>query len=160
MTVLVAGLLILHIAAIVKLDGIALALVAVALLPWVGPVVEELGVPGFVQLKLRRVESDVNTLQFIVASMMPRWELEILERLNAPEPFVLDTNQLDETWRRDLRDLWGRGFIRQKQPGVYFPRGQGNQDLKSFYDVDSLGHEYLDLRKRFLAPMSTKAPSA
>lgn len=148
-TALATVLLIVHISTTFKLDGVALALLAISLLPWVGAFVEELGVPGFVQLKLRRVETEVETLRLIVASILPWWELEILEKLEASEPYIVDTNDLRDDFWKDLGDLWGRGFIHPKQQQHHqLPKGQGKQDMKQFYELKTLGHQYLDLRKR------------
>ncbi len=109
-----------------------------------------------IEAKQFEVGSDIETIKFLIASMLPSWELDILSKIASSEEFTVETNSLDGTFRRDLGDLWGRGFIKQKRLGDFLPN-QGMRNVKDYYEIDKLGRHYLSLREKYLGPVKPMA---
>jgi hypothetical protein len=152
-TALATVLLIVHISTTFKLDGVALALLAISLLPWVGAFVEELGVPGFVQLKLRRVETEIDMLNFLVSYMLTVPEKEHLQKIEAREAFEVDstTGIFFEEFRDEIRHLLNLGFInfhKDKQGRDLFRAVEPNSNLRrvdEYCEIERPGKVYLRL---------------
>ena len=69
-------------------------------------------------------------------------QLEVLYKIDGNERYMHDTSMSNQSdFRRDLGDLWGRGFIRQKQ---------GEKNVKDWYEVSDLGRKFIEIREKIL----------
>lgn len=93
-------------------------------------------------------QRQIAEFRFFVASMLPKWELRLLYEIYRPGPRIHDTSSSNqEDFRRDLGDLFGRGFIKQTR-GEYLPWHQGNLNVKDYYAIDTNGLTLIGLRER------------
>jgi hypothetical protein len=60
-----------------KVDGISLGLLAVALIPWLGSVLESIELPGWVRIQYRQLQADVNEAKGAAASAEQKAEVAI-----------------------------------------------------------------------------------
>ena len=81
--------------------------------------------------------------------MLPRWELGMLYRIQDAQPYMHDTSANNQDYfRRDLGNLYGRGFTKQKL-GQYLPWGEGVKNVKDWYEVTDLGYRFIKIREEF-----------
>ncbi len=141
-----------------RLDEIGLILVMIGLSPWAIPFlrqhVKSAELPGiakieFLENEVKQQKKELETMKLFTSLTLPQWELKVFYKIYGNEPYMHDTSSPNQSeFRRDLGDLWGRGLIRQKR-NEYLPWGQGQKNVKDWYEVSDLGHKLIEIRKEF-----------
>jgi len=93
-------------------------------------------------------EKQKQLIKLLVATIAPRWEIEMLYRIAGDAPYIHNTSEPSDRqhdFRHHLGQLWGRGFVRQSH-NEFLPWNQGDKNVKDWYQVSELGQQLIDLR--------------
>lgn len=143
--------------AVVKLDAIGLGLVALAVLPWLSPIVESAKLPGGWEVKFREVEREQERqrtdlallLQFLVENFVSEHELVHLTKLASKDPFPFTRS---DAFEAELRRLLGLGLLRRKpEKGIRSLFNVGD-DVRNHLEITPRGEQYLKYRGSVLQP--------
>ena len=146
------GLLAAHLALpSIRLDAAALALLAIAVLPWISSLIESAEFPGGWKVKFREVEEEQNrqrgeidTLKFLIKHFLTDDELVHLDKLAAGAPFPFRPSQFFEAELRHLRSLRLIESLPNRGIRSLFA---AKDDVKMHFRITERGREYLTLRK-------------
>jgi hypothetical protein len=99
--------------------------------------------------RLRKAKTQIDTLNFLVAHLLTRPEKDHLRRINAPEPFMVDTRDNFARFRDEISHLLNLGFITyhvDKSGLDMFRDGEPYERcVDSHCETTKLGRTYLDL---------------
>jgi hypothetical protein len=125
------------------------------------PLIRSLGPPRMrivgqmqaVEAQQQRQQGSIDALAFVVAHLLPQFQLEHLEKLQAGQKFDYG---MHPGFERELRHLWELGFIRKRRDfkiAEMPPIG----NLHEFFEISEQGKTYLQLRQQSVArhPAST-----
>lgn len=143
--------------AVVKLDAIGLGLVALAVLPWLSPIVESAKLPGGWEVKFREVEREQERqridldgiLNFLVENFVSEDELVQLEKLASKEPFPFHRSP---SFEAELRRLLGLGFLKRKPGKGIRSLFRAGDDVRNHLEITPRGEQYLKYRGSMLQP--------
>jgi hypothetical protein len=140
------------------LDPIALALVIVALLPWIAAYLTSAKLPGGIEFAFREVqrrqtlnEQAIRQLRFIVNGFATRREYELLH--NIRDNLEYDIGQIDirdDSLETDLRRLLAFGLIERivesRGVGAFTQRENEKRRIGEYFRLTPQGEEYLKMR--------------
>ena len=117
-----------------RLDAVSLGLTVVGLSPWIARVLESAKFSG-VEFKFRqeldKQRSEIDTLRFLVASLVSMYEMEHLKKLESKAEFTIDKGNYPEDFQREIRHLRDLGLI-EHYPGkgvrVMYSRGRSTSE--------------------------------
>lgn len=142
--------LLLHVRSAFKLDAVALAIVALGILPWLSSVIESAKLPGGWEVKFRQVETEqarqreeIATLRFLVENFITGYELIHLNKLASDEPFAFHKS---DTFAAELRHLLALGFIDRKPGKGMRSLFAAADDVKNHLAITERGRDYLKYR--------------
>ena len=136
-----------------RIDEITLALLIMAMVPWLAAFLHDLELPGGWKVKFREIKEeheqtrqDVDRLKFVISHFVTDDELKHLQTLADGRPFPF---RRDETWAffsAELRRLRALGLIAgHPNRGVRSLEAQGG-DVNDHFQITARGQEYLHLR--------------
>ena len=146
-------------------DNIGIALMIIAVLPWLSTAVSEAEFPGGWKLKFREVAheqrrqaEEIEWIKFLLRSFLSQYELDHLRKLGSPEPFLFDFNSgTKKFFEKELRRLLDldlikrapnkgvRGLIYERE-GIRKINNQEMKDVKDFLQITETGRDYLRMR--------------
>jgi hypothetical protein len=142
-----------------KIDTIALGLLAAALLPWLPVFVESVKLPGGAEVKLRKIEEqqvqtqiEVEQLRFLVSHLLTDEEFRILTTLEKGESWEVpeDEHRSSSPIIGSLRRLVGSNFIERTFPSSFskFHRKEGPADIAQHFRITEIGKKYVTMRRQ------------
>ena len=149
--------LVLHLAGVVTFDTPALILCLMALVPWLSLFLENATLPGGWRLEFRRLQAEqkdqesrigeqraeLDTLKFLLESVLTRWERTHLVRLAGDGAFSYKWQGNFET---ELIRLLALDFI-ERQPGKGIRSAQADRrpdnELRAHFRITERGNVYL-----------------
>ena len=140
------------------LDTVALGLIGVGLLPWIARLLESFKFGGlelkFVKQQVAEQRREVDLLNFIIANIISKFELEHLRKLMEKTAFVIDTRRYPEDFQREVTHLRDLGFI-DNHPGksvraMYEDAGT-EKSVHDYFYVTEAGKAYLGFRSEMEA---------
>lgn len=142
------------------LDAVSLGLAIVGLSPWIARVLESAKFGG-IEFKFRqeldKQRSDIDTLRFLVASLVSKYEMEHLKKLESKAEFTIDKENFPEDFQREIRHLRDLGLI-EHYPGkgvrVMYNEPGRHKNVHDFFYLTDAGKQYLKLRSE----MGTRDP--
>ncbi|HEY6727042.1 MAG TPA: hypothetical protein VI197_23575 [Polyangiaceae bacterium] len=145
--------------AVVKLDAIGLGLVALAVLPWLSPIVESAKLPGGWEVKFRQVEreqerqrTDLDRLvKFLVENFVSEYELIHLKKLASKDPFPFNRS---DAFAAELRRLLSLGLLRRKPDKGIRSLFRTGDDVRNHLEITPRGEQYLNDLATLLHPKS------
>ena len=157
-SVVAAILIVLQLYWQVPIDGVTLGLLAIALLPWIFHLIENMEVLGIFRLQTRiqsveerqhQQDAQIRVLRFLVTSLLREWEKNHLNQLDSNEAFLAKETGF---FRQEMKDLWDRGLIGARHGESSLdemleqapPDGDREVDVKRYFYITDKGKEYLE----------------
>ena len=136
----------------VRITGTVAVLIALAIIPWLSPLLQSAELPGGWKLEFRRVEveqlrqrKDIEALRFLVSGFVTGDELTHLRKLAAQAPFPFVRGPETSFFLDELRRLRSLGLIANLEgKGVRQLDAHGG-DVNAYFVVTDRGREYLKL---------------
>ena len=156
------GLVVLHSSSVVKLDTIALGLLAFGALPWIASFLRSAELPGGVKVQFQEIRAEqarqareLDAIKFLVANFLTASEQDHLQRIAAaPAPFMVKADYTSAFFAAELRKLRALGFIKQLgDDGVRaLLRDDGKaRNVCDYFGVTERGREFLQLQTQVAA---------
>ena len=156
------GLVALHSTSILKLDAIALGLLAFAALPWIASFLRSAELPGGVKVQFQEIRAEqarqareLDAIKFLVANFLTASEQAHLQKIAAaPAPFMVKADYTSSFFAAELRKLRALGFIKQLgDDGVRaLLRDDGQErNVCAYFGVTERGREFLQLQAQVAA---------
>jgi hypothetical protein len=150
-----------------RVDVVAVALLVVALLPWLSAIVERADMPGGGSIVLRQVQAvkaaqrdqqdQIDNLAFLFEHLVSRDELDHLSRLRDGTPFGYGRDETRPFLELELRRLTNVGLIgREPARGIRTMGDQG--DVRDHFHITQAGRRYLDILTSFSQPVPVTEP--
>jgi hypothetical protein len=148
---------VLHSAKILSFDTQGLILFGIAFLPWLTGILSKAELPGGwklefieqIQEEQARQKYEIDQLKFLIEGFVTENELNILNKLNSSEPYLVKVDKTSHFFSNELDRLRRLGLISN-------PKGRGRRSLlqndgqerevKEHFYITDKGKEYLNFR--------------
>jgi hypothetical protein len=132
-------------------DPLTIGLVVLAFLPWLSPIIKSIEISGLgkIELKVDEVKEQVESLRFLVAGFVSKFEFVHLQNLAADGPFnyVKGPNR-DDRFIAEIIRLTEFGLVRKLKEDIFLNDIPLSGDLKSYVVLTDQGKKYLELRRK------------
>jgi hypothetical protein len=146
------------------LDAVSLGLISVGLSPWIARVLESFKLGGvefkFVKQALEKQSDEINSIKFIISSLVAKYELEHLKKLASGNEFIIHKDRFPEHFQREIRHLRDLGLVDNypgKGVGVMYNDSNPHKNLREHFHITERGKTYLKLRAE-VDDKNTKSP--
>lgn len=154
-SIIVFIFVLIHTFSSIKLDSISLALLGIAILPWVATILRRAELPGgwkfeFQEIKAEqdRQAKEVNAIKFLISNFLTKHEQDHLRKLFKKETFPVKADESSPSFAVELRKLRALGFIRQiGDEGIrtLLKKDGKERNVGSFFEITETGREYIQL---------------
>jgi hypothetical protein len=142
-------------------------LLALAILPWLSPLLQSAELPGGWKLEFRRVETeqirqraDIDALRFLVSGFVTEDELVHLRKIAIRAPFAFVRGPETTFFLDELRRLRALGLVaNHRGKGIRRLEADGG-DVNTYFFITNRGREYLKLRDQIDLASGSSAPTA
>ena len=135
------------------LDAVALGLTVMGLSPWIAAIIKSLRFGGVevtfqeVQRQVKEQGLELRHTRFLLAQLIPEWEVRHLMKFDAREPFVMD----DPAIQGQLQHLFYMGFIRSRahpeQRTGFLDKVPLDADVHEYCEITTTGRKYLKISR-------------
>jgi hypothetical protein len=150
-------LAILHATKIVNFDTQGLILLVIAFLPWLPGFLSKAELPGGwklefiqqIQEEQVRQKYEIEQLKFLIEGFVTESELNILKRLNSPEPYLVKVDKTSHFFSNELDRLRRLGLIANldnKGRATLLKDDGQSREVKEHFYITEKGKSYLKFR--------------
>jgi hypothetical protein len=136
-----------------------LGLLGLAILPWLGSLLDVAELPGGWKLEFRKVEAeqhrqraDIEALKFLVSGFVTGVEFAHLQKLAVKQPFPFTGGPETEFFLNELRRLRSLGLISNHEGKGIRALRSGGGDINAYFFITPRGQEYLRIRSYIEQP--------
>lgn len=137
-----------------RVDITAVALLLLALIPWMSTILTSVDTAagGFVLREIRRTQDsqqdEIGRMKFVFEHLIPAEELRHLQHLADETPLPYDRSYTRLHLDAELRRLAGVGLIARK-PGKSFSGMGDTGDVRDHFTITDTGRTYLQILQTF-----------
>jgi hypothetical protein len=150
-------LAILHASKIINFDTQGLFLLVIAFLPWLAGFLSKAELPGGwklefiqqIQEEQIRQKYEIEQLKFLIEGFVTDSELNILKRLNLPEPYLVKVDKTSHFFSSELDRLRRLGVIANfdnKGRATLLQNDGDSREVKEHFYITEKGKSYLKFR--------------
>jgi hypothetical protein len=154
-----------HLSGRAKLDTTALALIGMAILPWLTSILTRAELPGGLKFEFQQVKAEqwrqaqeIDAIKFLLAHFVTEHECRHLEGLAQDNPYFAKFGPTTNYFEMEMRRLKALGFItglrgrglRSLFRAIREANG-GEVNVREHFEVAPRGKDYLQLRHEMLA---------
>jgi hypothetical protein len=150
-------LAILHATKLVNFDTQGLILLVIAFLPWLPGFLSKAELPGGwklefiqqIQEEQVRQKYEIEQLKFLIEGFVTESELNILKRLNSPEPYLVKVDKTSHFFSNELDRLRRLGLIANldnKGRATLLKDDGQSREVKEHFYITEKGKSYLKFR--------------
>jgi len=148
------------------LDGVNVALLVIAVLPWISALLENIGIPTGWKTEFRKLQEEqreqkveLERLRLLTACHVTENEWAYLKQLASGESFAVDYDAVPSFFKTELHRLIGSGLI-ETLPGkgidtLLAEGGAAQKHLR----VTEQGRDYVKLRERLESAVMIQKPA-
>jgi hypothetical protein len=143
----------------VEITPTVLGLLGLAILPWLGSLLDVAELPGGWKLEFRKVEAeqhrqraDIEALKFLVSGFVTGAEFAHLQKLANKEPFPFIRGPETSFFLNELRRLRTLGLINNYEGKGIRALEKDGGDINAYFFITPRGQEYLRIRKQVEQP--------
>jgi hypothetical protein len=145
-----------------RVDLTTVAILILALLPWLSSIVERAELPGGGSLTLRRLEvrqrhqqDQIDGLRFLLQRLVSPHELEHLRKLRDDIPLLYSRDETRSYLDGELRRLINVGLL-ERRPGHGLGTMGDSGDVRQHFEITEDGRRYLDMVDQMSQPDATQ----
>ncbi|AWM35679.1 hypothetical protein GobsT_66380 [Gemmata obscuriglobus] len=157
-----------------RLDTTGLALIGLAILPWLASVLTRAELPGGLKVEFqavkteqRRQAQEIDAIKFLLAYFLTEHECRHLEGLAANKSYPARRNSTTSFFEAEMRRLKSLGFVVGRPGcgirslfGAIVEAAGKEVNVRDHFEITPRGQDYLRLRREMLTPLGGGAPEA